>query len=68
MRETRRRAVTKALTYRFWQSANMFVIAYLVTGSVQVSSVIVGIEFFVKIIVYFIHERIWEHVKWGRHD
>ena len=29
------------------------------------AAAIVSIEVFVKIIVYFFHERIWTKIKWG---
>jgi uncharacterized membrane protein len=65
MKETNTRSITKALTYRFWQSVNTFIISLIVTGKIEMATAIVSIEVFVKIIVYFFHERIWTKVKWG---
>jgi len=64
--ESKARSVTKALTYRFWQSLNTFVISWLVTGRFDFAATIVSIEIVVKIIVYFWHERIWTKISWGR--
>jgi|688.fasta_scaffold157134_6 uncharacterized membrane protein len=66
MAETRLRGIVKALTYRFWQSLNTFIISWLVSGKLVVAATIVGIEVVVKIVVYFWHERIWNLVKWGK--
>jgi uncharacterized membrane protein len=65
MNETNARSVTKALTYRFWQSLNTFIISLIVTGKIDMAAAIVGIEVVVKIIVYFFHERIWTKIRWG---
>jgi uncharacterized membrane protein len=66
MEETRYRAITKALTYRFWQSLNTFIISLVITGKIEMAAAIVSIEVIVKIVVYFWHERIWNAVKWGK--
>jgi uncharacterized membrane protein len=43
----------------------MFLIALFVTKDYKIAASIVSIEFFVKIFIYFLHERIWGKVKWG---
>jgi uncharacterized membrane protein len=65
MKESTVRSVTKALTYRFWQSLNTFLISLFITGKLEMAAGIVSIEVFVKIIVYFFHERIWVKIRWG---
>ena len=65
MKETNKRSITKALTYRFWQSLNTFLISLVVTGKLDMAAAIVSIEVVVKIFIYFLHERIWSKVKWG---
>jgi uncharacterized membrane protein len=52
-------AITKAVTYRIWQSANTFAIAWLFTGRYETAAQIVGAEVLVKIAVFYLHERIW---------
>jgi uncharacterized membrane protein len=64
--ESNARSIAKALTYRFWQSLNTFLISFLVTGKIEMAAAIVSIEVLIKIVVYFWHERIWSKVKWGR--
>lgn len=66
MRETRVRGIVKALTYRFWQSLNTFVISFIVTGKFEMAAAIVGLEVVIKIFVYFWHERIWNVIGWGK--
>jgi uncharacterized membrane protein len=65
MKEKAGRSVTKALTYRLWQSLNTFLISFVVTGKIELAVAIVSIEVVIKIVIYFIHERIWNKIKWG---
>jgi uncharacterized membrane protein len=64
--ESNSRAIVKALTYRLWQSINTFLISLVVTGKIEMATTIVSIEIFIKIVVYFYHERIWNKVGWGK--
>jgi uncharacterized membrane protein len=65
MTEMKKRSITKALTYRFWQSLNTFLISLVVTGKIDMAAAIVSIEVVVKIVIYFFHERIWSKIRWG---
>jgi uncharacterized membrane protein len=65
MKETNKRSIFKALTYRFWQSLNTFLISLIVTGKIDMAAAIVSIEVVVKIVIYFFHERIWSKIEWG---
>jgi uncharacterized membrane protein len=65
VKETSARSITKALTYRFWQSLNTFIISLIVTGKIEMATAIVSVEVVVKIVVYFFHERVWTKVRWG---
>jgi uncharacterized membrane protein len=65
MKEKAGRSVTKALTYRLWQSLNTFLISLVITGKIELAVAIVSIEVVIKIVIYFIHERIWNKIKWG---
>lgn len=65
MTESKKRSVVKALTYRFWQSLNTFLISLVITGKIDMAAAIVSIEVVVKIVIYFFHERIWSKIKWG---
>jgi uncharacterized membrane protein len=66
--ESNLRSIVKALTYRFWQSLNTFLISFIVTGKIEMATAIVSIEVLIKIVVYFWHERIWSKIRWERKD
>lgn len=59
------RSLAKTITWRMTGSASTFFIAYLVTGSVGTSSVILVIQLCVNTVLYWLHERAWARVLWG---
>ncbi|MBI1216094.1 MAG: DUF2061 domain-containing protein [Alphaproteobacteria bacterium] len=63
-----RRSLAKTLSWRFIASLDTFVISYIATGSITIGATIVGAEFFTKIILYYLHERGWAHIRWGLKD
>lgn len=42
------------------------VISYLITGHVKVALSIGGIEVFTKMALYYVHERFWNVISFGR--
>jgi uncharacterized membrane protein len=60
------RSLVKALTWRLSGSLSTLVVSWLVTGDIKIAGTIFGIQFVVNTVLYFVHERIWNLVKWGR--
>jgi len=65
-RETHVRSVLKALTWRGTGSIDTFVLTWLITGSTMWASSIASTEIVTKIVAYYVHERIWALVRFGR--
>ena len=57
------RSLTKGLTWRFVASGTTIVIAKVVTGETALAFQIGFFEFFAKIGIYYVHERIWAKIK-----
>jgi len=57
------RSLAKGLTWRFIASGTTIVIAKIVTGETTVAFQIGFFEFFAKIGIYYVHERIWAKIK-----
>jgi len=66
MTDSNGRSLAKTLTWRITGSASTFSIAYLITGSFGVSSVIAFVQMGVNTVLYWLHERAWARVSWGR--
>lgn len=68
MKVTRSRSFIKALSYRVWGTLTSFVVVLVLTGSAELSGLIAFWETMVKIAVYYVHERGWNFIQWGRKD
>jgi len=56
------RYVMKAISWRLVATATTICITFAFTGSVIISSGVGVAEFFIKILVYYLHERLWDLV------
>ncbi len=61
------RSIVKAVSWRLTGSIDTFVLALIFTGSTALAGSIAGTEIVTKIIIYYLHERAWTWVRWGRH-
>ena len=60
------RSIIKAVSYRIFGTLNTIIISYLVTGKIPISLSIGGLELFTKILLYYIHERLWGQIPFGK--
>ena len=66
MVESRKRSLAKAITWRIIVITVLTAVTWLFTSDAQVTVSIVIVANTINVIVYYIHERLWERVKWGR--
>jgi uncharacterized membrane protein len=64
--ETHARSVAKAISWRATGSLDTFIIAALVTGSSTLAGGVALAEVLTKTILYYVHERFWALIPWGR--
>lgn len=64
-KESHLRSVLKAFSWRIVATTTTTTIAYFITGEIDAALLIGGIEFFLKIFVYYLHERAWQLVPRG---
>ena len=60
------RSFAKAMTWRLGGSTASLLVAYLITGDMHVSGAIGIADFIIKMVAYYVHERIWASIEWGR--
>ena len=53
------RSVLKGVSWRIIATTTTTTIAWLATGDVTTALTIGGFEFFIKLFVYYLHERAW---------
>lgn len=61
------RSIAKAVTWRLTGSVFTFLFSWFIVGQIIVAVAITSIEFFGKIGIYWMHERFWLKIRWGRH-
>jgi len=62
----RTRSLVKAFTWRIAASLDTFLISYLITGRFDWATSIASFEIITKAILYYLHERGWNKIDWGR--
>jgi uncharacterized membrane protein len=65
-REGHGRSFIKAVSWRTVGTIDTFIISYFVTGKVSLAGTIASIEVLTKILIYYLHERVWAIVPWGQ--
>ena len=64
--ETALRSFAKAYSYRCCGTCATMIISFCFTGKIIVSLGIGATEMVVKPFIYWMHERVWSRIKWGR--
>jgi uncharacterized membrane protein len=60
------RSLTKTVTYRILILILDFSVVYLLTKRIDVALGFMAASNIYTTIGYYIHERVWDHIKWGK--
>ena len=64
-KESHLRSLLKGLSWRFIATTMIFIITYFSTGEIDTAITVAAIEFPVKLLIYYLHERAWQLVPRG---
>jgi uncharacterized membrane protein len=64
--EAHSRSFVKAVSWRVVGSLDTFIISWVVTGKLRYAGMILGVETFTKILIYYGHEQFWAWIPWWR--
>lgn len=64
-RNSRIRHIFKSLSWRFLGSIDTTIISWILTGNISFAFSIASIEVVSKIVLYYLHERVWYRIKYG---
>ena len=64
-REGHGRSFAKAVSWRTVGTIDTFIISFFVTGRVSLAGTIAAVEVVTKILIYYLHERVWAAIPWG---
>lgn len=65
-RETNIRSIAKGFSWRFFATSVTVVIVYIFFGRLDLAIAAGIIETISKVILYYVHEKIWQRVQWGK--
>ena len=60
------RSLVKAISWRATGTVDTVVISFLITGQAKWAFSIGFVELFTKVFLYYVHERIWDRLSFGR--
>ncbi len=60
------RSLLKSISWRILGTIDTFIISYFITGQIKFALSIGLIELLTKMFLFFMHERLWNQIKWGK--
>lgn len=66
MSEKSYRSIVKTISWRTIGTLDTIFISWLITGKLALALSIGTIEVFTKMVLYFLHERTWNKIQFGR--
>lgn len=64
--EHAKRSIVKTITYRLLIIVSTFVVTYMITGEIELTLGITLVVNVINTVLYFIHERVWNRIHWGK--
>ncbi len=74
-KDTPIRSITKAISWRLLASGTTFIITFIIfrrfteqtySQTLETAGWITSIELVAKLIIYYLHERAWTNINWGK--
>ena len=66
--ESRTRSIIKALSWQLLGLLTMTLVALVITGDLSASGGLAIASATVSFFCFFVHERLWARIRWGRAD
>ena len=64
--ESNTRSIAKAVSYRLLGSLSTALIVFVYSRDAKVSLGVGALDVVLKMALYYLHERVWNHVSFGR--
>ena len=68
MKDKHIRSVAKSISWRIIGTIITSNLVFLFTGQWAISIAVGAVEFIVKSLAFYMHERVWFKIGWGKHD
>ena len=67
-KESHIRSIIKTISWRVLATLTTVVLVYIFIGDVSIALSVGGIEVVLKMLIYFLHERAWDKIKFGKKE
>ena len=64
--DTHIRSVVKAISFRIIASLTTVILVLIFTGNLALAGAIGILDLILKLMIYYLHERVWDKIVWGR--
>jgi uncharacterized membrane protein len=64
--DSHKRSIAKTISWRIVATTTTIAAVFIFTGNLTLSIGVGAVEMIAKLIFYYLHERAWNRVKWGR--
>ena len=65
-KEKVKRSLVKTISWRVIGTLDTVIITWLITRTLTIAFSVGAIELVSKMVLYFLHERAWNSIKWGK--
>lgn len=65
MSDYHKRSILKAISWRATGTVDTILVSFLVSGQIKMALSIGFVELFTKIGLYYVHERLWNRIRFG---
>lgn len=66
MKEAPKRSLVKTISWRLTGSGATFLISLLISSNIAVAGTIASLQLITNTILYYLHERVWNRITWGK--
>ena len=63
--ESPKRSIIKSLSWRITATLTTVLLVFLLSGNITLAFSIGGLEIIIKLVIYYLHERVWTKINWG---
>ncbi len=60
------RSLLKTISWRLLGTLDTIVLSFIITGSLKMAASIGGVELITKMVLYYLHERVWSKLNIGK--
>ena len=65
MDTSHKRHIAKTISWRIIATTTTMLLAWTISGNVEIGAKVAGLEFVLKMVIYYFHERVWYRSSFG---